>query len=51
MMPLAISNMNVSIGKKSFFSFFNQVYDELSVIRNDNELNEEILFSIQAKIT
>jgi len=39
MMPLAIMNLNLSTGKKSFFTFFNQVYDDLSVIRNDNELN------------
>jgi hypothetical protein len=36
MMPLAISNLNISTGKKAFFTFFNHVYDELSVIRNDN---------------
>lgn len=36
MIPLAIFNLNISKGKKSFFTFLNQVYDELSVIRNDN---------------
>ncbi len=39
MLPVIIANLNMENGKKSFYKFFNEVYDELSKYSSDNQLN------------